>query len=57
MGGQGASAATNPNQQPEQNAANHIDGPDVDLTAPQALLYQGEPFTGEAVEYRKDGSL
>ena len=34
-----------------------LDGPDVDLTAAQVLLYQDEPFTGEAVEYRKDGSL
>lgn len=34
-----------------------LDGPDVGLTPGQGLLYRGELFTGEAVEYRKDGSL
>lgn len=34
-----------------------LDGPDVDWDDQQALLYQGEPFTGEAVEYHPDGTL
>ncbi|WP_034263534.1 toxin-antitoxin system YwqK family antitoxin [Actinospica robiniae] len=34
-----------------------IDGPDVDLTPSGLLLYRGELFTGEAVEYFEDGSL
>jgi len=34
-----------------------IDGPDVDFDESQLLLYRGEYFTGEAVEYFPDGRL
>jgi antitoxin component YwqK of YwqJK toxin-antitoxin module len=34
-----------------------IDGPDVDYDDWQLLLYRGEYFTGEAVEYFPDGAL
>jgi antitoxin component YwqK of YwqJK toxin-antitoxin module len=34
-----------------------IDGPDVDYDESQLLLYRGEYFTGEAVEYFPDGRL
>lgn len=34
-----------------------IDGPDVDYDESQLLLYRGEPFTGEAVEFGADGKL
>lgn len=31
-----------------------IDDPDVDMDDSETLFYQGEPFTGEAVEYQGD---